>query len=387
MQKGFLAMLLAAIVAAACGAPTASAQTPGAAAPSPQDRVNAYRARWMRFMDHPDQASGDGAWQTAAMLGREDMFTQLYDILRRNKPSLQGQTVCGAVVSGDPIAEIVRRARQTNIVVISEYHGDPRHRAFAARVVQALRSEGYSIFAAETLFNGVDHSSPNALLTDGYYTEEPTFGTELALAKRLGYRVVPYEITDAQAMTSKTSDDRERMQAENLMSAILQTSREAKVLIHAGGARERSNSGDDYHHMVEHLKRLSGIDPLTINQTDCVSATASVVLAAGFETPAPTLSDLFVGQPPLTFKDGRPAWRQEAGQKPASVPAQFLAAKEPIIVEARPADVSLQVVPTDRLYLRPGETLPLLLPSGQYRVDAWTASGPLNGEPQLLAVK
>jgi hypothetical protein len=300
------------------------------------------------------------------MLGREDMFSRFDDLAQRTGgPPLRAQAKCGPPIPGDPIAEIVRRARETTVVFIGEAHDDPRDRAFAARVVQALRPEGYEIFAAETLFPQVDATTPEPLLSDGSYTKEPAFGAELSLAKRLGYRLVAYDAAGSRG--------------ENLMSMIFNASPRAKVIIHGGGDDEGIG-------VPPYIKQRTGVDPLTINQHACISSAGSEVLATGFDPPAPTRSDLFVGHGPLTFKDGRPAWRQEAGQKPAPVPAPFLAAKEPIVIEARPVDASLQVVPADRLYLKPGERLPLLLQPGRYRVDAWTASGAINSEPEMVTV-
>ena len=42
------------------------------------------------------------------------------------------------------------------------------------------------------------------------------------------------------------------------------------------------------------------------------------------------------------------------------------------IVEARLADEPDEAVPVDRLLVRPGETLPMLLAPGRYRVESWT---------------
>lgn len=53
----------------------------------------------------------------------------------------------------DPIAEIVRRARSTRIVILNEDHWVPRDRAFALQVARALRPLGYDVLAAETFQN------------------------------------------------------------------------------------------------------------------------------------------------------------------------------------------------------------------------------------------
>jgi hypothetical protein len=42
------------------------------------------------------------------------------------------------------------------------------------------------------------------------------------------------------------------------------------------------------------------------------------------------------------------------------------------IYEARMAGEPVNVTPMDRLLLRPGEILPLLLPAGRYDVSVWT---------------
>ena len=57
------------------------------------------------------------------------------------------------------------------------------------------------------------------------------------------------------------------------------------------------------------------------------------------------------------------------------MPGAFLTARLPVLVEARRLDEPRLAVPEDRLLLRPGETLPLMLPPGAYRVEAWTKNG------------
>jgi hypothetical protein len=42
------------------------------------------------------------------------------------------------------------------------------------------------------------------------------------------------------------------------------------------------------------------------------------------------------------------------------------------------------MIPVERLMLYPGETLPLLLPEGEWVLTAWTEDGPL-GEPVTVS--
>jgi hypothetical protein len=48
-----------------------------------------------------------------------------------------------------------------------------------------------------------------------------------------------------------------------------------------------------------------------------------------------------------------------------------------VLVEARRDGDPALAIPEDRLMLFPGDRLPLLLPPGDYRIEAWTRDGPL----------
>jgi len=65
-----------------------------------------------------------------------------------------------------------------------------------------------------------------------------------------------------------------------------------------------------------------------------------------------------------------PAFRRPTG---AEIPAGLRRPGEAAIYEARAESEPDTAVPFDRLLLRPGEDLPLLLPPGRYRVTVWTA--------------
>jgi hypothetical protein len=56
------------------------------------------------------------------------------------------------------------------------------------------------------------------------------------------------------------------------------------------------------------------------------------------------------------------------------LPRRFAPVRTPTIFEARYANDPDEAVPIDRIFVRPGEDIPLLLPAGAYRLDAWTAA-------------
>jgi hypothetical protein len=300
---------------------------------------------------------------------------------------------------GDPLQRIVAHARQTSIVIINEHHASPQDRHFVGRVLAALRPEGYTIYAAETFtrHDSLDHAG--VLGSDGWYSSEPIFGRTVALAKSLGYRLVAYERTQQQEQEARATSSasahltrmRERNQTDNLMDAIFKANPDARVVVHVGHGhvRERNVPDESTPMMAELLKAATGRDPLTISQTSCRSGSdATVIAAADVGAPAGASGvDFRVGHPDLKFEDGRPAWRRAAGDIPAAIPEPFVNVVERTIVEARPWGAPLGTVPLDSILLFAGEQLPLLLPPGSYRIDAFTKSGRIGVAPVRLDVR
>ena len=72
--------------------------------------------------------------------------------------------------------------------------------------------------------------------------------------------------------------------------------------------------------------------------------------------------------------------RRALGDIDTAIPARFMGLEVPVIVEARHPDEPDLAVPEDRVLILPGESdIPLLLPPGDYRVEAFTKNGPVAG--------
>ena len=139
--------------------------------------------------------------------------------------------------------------------------------------------------------------------------------------------------------------------------------------------------------MAARLKQRTGIDPLTISQTMCQTDGPAPVLASGAvladdEFRAP-YTDILVGHAAVEFIDGRPAYRYADGAVSVDVPSGLLPDESAVLIEARPTGADDDVVPADRLFLRPGETLPLILAPGTYDVRSFDKEGPLAGPVEL----
>ena len=309
-------------------------------------------------------------------------------------------------VAADAIAEIVERAKTTRIVILNETHDNPRDRAFVLAVAEALRPLGYTHYAAEALNNGLNDEQTaerlGRLTAEGYprrdtgtYLSDPMFGWLLRSAVRLGYRPVAYEFVlppDGWQTYSALPREgqiayREREQANNLARAIAAAGPEAKFLIHVGysHAAERpiGPPGQQEEWMAARLARLTGIDPLTIDQTGLsefadrslhaalvprLGGRPGVFLANARPVAVGTYAeamDLQVVHPPITTVGGRPDWLQRTGRQAVAIPAELLPRSGRRLVQAFAEGEAADAVPVDQVLVRAGVEPPsIYVPAG-----------------------
>lgn len=325
--------------------------------------------------NHPVARNSDT--RTLSMFGREDLIAGSSDDYK--------STGCTPLPSGmSAIDEIVHRARQTSIVVINESHERSQHRGFAADVAQRLRPLGYDTLALETLSNPpadlpaqylprfiTQPDLPYLEDNDGQYLSEAGYGRLGRQAKALGYRLLRYEDNTHNEQARPVSPDqqiafREEAQASNLTS-FLKTRPTAKLLVYVGFSHAAEvQRADGRMWMAARLKEKTGIDPLTISQTTCRGGSGAVHLSVlPSDQPAGTF-DLVVDHPRERFVRGRPAWRQEKGDQIVDIPRAMRPTEGWRVIEARPVGEAVTSVPVDRVAIRPGEDVALMLPRGRY---------------------
>ena len=294
-----------------------------------------------------------------------------------------------AAAPRDAIAEIVRRARSTSIVILNEAHGSPRDRAFGLEVARALRPLGYSVLAVEAIrtypiagdpLSGVDRLKRDgfARFGTGTYTRDPVFAGFLREALALGYEPVAYDATTAQAK-SGTVADREQAQADNLVAAIFAKRPKAKVFIYVGASHlaETRLRGTEW--MGARLKRMTGIDPLTIDQatlTDVAARSAYDLAAARIgERPAIFLAgrkplvlglyakavDLQIVHPHRAYRFGRPGWLAALGGRPVPIPKDLARATGRRLVQVFAANAPADAVPLDQVLVEGNGAMPMLM--------------------------
>jgi hypothetical protein len=333
--------------------------------------------------DAGDQPDGGAAAQKWSMLGREDKSAKTVN-------AEYGAIPCSPLAKPEfgldaIIDTISKRAASHRIVIVNESHTVTRHREFTQRLLPKLRALGFTVFAAETFGN--DAQGETAIKkyanagwvhrSEGYYSREPVFGRLVRSAKSLGFRLAAYEeVYDPNDKTIYSVDERierrETAQAQNLASLLQTMGREEKLLIHVGYSHAREipvtdeDTGLEKSWMAARLKALTGLDPLTLNQTDCRSDGGSAFLAK----PESESFDIIISHPVDQFKNQRPIWRRESGDVEITIPLALRPTDQPLVVEAFVEGEPFDSVPIDRVLVEPGETTPLLLPPGRYIVRA-----------------
>ena len=300
-----------------------------------------------------------------------------------------------AAVPRDAIEEIVARARATNIVILNEAHASPRDRAFALRVARALRPLGYKTLALETIDNNEPETGLFAtaqLKRDGFvrfgsggYTKDPVFARFVREALALGYEPVAYEQTKAQSRPTDGIPEREQAQAENLMTRIFSARPKEKVLIYVGQGHVVEKPGKLGEMMAARLKRMSGVDPLTIDQAGVTEIATSGTYAVAsarmgkdsavfFEGEVPLLIgynagvDLQVIHPRRSYRSGRPRWLVELGGKRMPIPRRLLPAKGRRLIQVFAAEAPSDAVPLDQVLVTANSSVPVLIvPAGPVR--------------------
>ena len=218
------------------------------------------------------------------------------------------------------------------------------------------------------------------------------FGYLVRRVMALGYRPVAYEAAYRPEQDALSRGEqialREQAQAENLAGALAAAGPEAKFLIHVGygHAAERPPPGES-EWMAARLARLTGLDPLTVEQTGVsevaptpqgralyralaarVGATPEVFMKNGAPLATGRLgaaTDLQVVHPPVTSVDGRPDWLRHTGRIAVAIPAERLPAAGRRLVQAFVVGEADDAVPLDQALVVAGEEPPMLyVPDG-----------------------
>lgn len=162
---------------------------------------------------------------------------------------------------------ILKEARKARIIIINEGHHIGLHRVFLTTLLVDLHKLGYSFIGMEaldyedTLLNKREYP----ILKSGFYTQEPCFGNLIREARIAGFTLFPYE--QIYEDSTQKAMGREKAQALNIKK-IMDLNPEAKFVIYCGYDHAKEDTLSNFGlPMAGQLKRITGIDPFTIDQT------------------------------------------------------------------------------------------------------------------------
>jgi hypothetical protein len=338
-----------------------------------------FRDAESRYFSHPQWR---GAYcqiraQSETWLGDHAAALRWWDTCRGARRD-SAYTLPAGTRAADAFDRIVAAADTARVVMVNERHHATSDRLLTLRLLPVLRQRGYRYFAAEAFDwrdTAINRRAAAGVGISGGYVDEPVFGEIVREARRLGYTLVPYEAQPEQTAGNDSLNPqrrRDRAQARNLHDRIFRGDPAARVLVHAGYAHVQERPVGTWSPMAWYLRELTGIDPVTVDQTTLAEASTpskehpayraavaaglvrheAVVLvdSTGHLLPPIALEavDMQVLAPRTTYTRGRPDWMTLRGRRrPAEVSAPGCASR-PCIVEARLLNDPGDAVPLDR---------------------------------------
>lgn len=169
--------------------------------------------------------------------------------------------------------KVLEAAGKNKVLMINESHYDWRHRYFVTLLLDSLYKIGYRHLAMEGVSNDGQVLNKGYLLTDksGPYFKEPFMAQLARTALKKGFDLIPYEDTTSEtAMLAFSSpvDKREYNQALNLYRQFKKDTLSGWIVYAGYGHINKERfSEKDSSTMARYFYQLSGISPVSVNQT------------------------------------------------------------------------------------------------------------------------
>ncbi len=210
---------------------------------------------------------------------------------------------------------------------------------------------------------------PYPTARSGFYVNEPICGEMVRAAMRLGFHVIAYDAEEG------STDARERAAAQSLYDQTFKRDPDARLVVNAGFSHiQKSGRHVGGESMAEIFQKLSGIEPLSIEQTMMIEHPRSsddhpyyraAIAAAHPDAPfvyvndagtpwtlKPRQYEVSVFFPPEKQTDGRPDWISLGGaRKSVSVGGADCLGRFPCLIEAHYSAEGEDAVAADRVLL------------------------------------
>ncbi len=282
----------------------------------------------------------------------------------------------------EPLEMISRAAQDSRIVILETARNTAEQTAFAEEVVARLAADGFTAYADDGLTLGPGGAAhPDVLLvSEGLVTRDPGHGRLLREVKRNRMQLVDAGIWWASAnelaslSPAEQSARRQAALANQVSRRVFARNPGARVIFYT----ERSADAAASAALKADVARLTGHEPLLIALTGCAHAYEEPAFLPSYSEGQMPHGDaeLVFAIPRAAIRSGRRMAGRNVAEQVVPVPPEFLQTGLPVLVEARRTSDPDLAVPEDRVMLFPGDQLPLILPPGEYRIEAWTKNGP-----------
>ena len=314
----------------------------------------------------------------------------------------------------DARTEILTRARDTRLVMINEGHHVSQTRVLTREVLSGLYDQGYRYFAVEAIWRDAGMNDRKYATSEmGGYLRDPVFGDMLRHALELGYTLVRYDTFAVGCVPTAQNpaacfNGRDSLAANALHARTFARDVSAKVVVHAGYSHVVERPGQSPSRpLALYLQKMTGIDPLTVDQTQMREhvdrsmeeavyraaagngwLTKPIVLRTSDSTyyTAPTGGfrgvDMQVFSPRTSMVHDRPDWRGERGGS-TLLPLSTLRSLDgrtlyslvssltaPVILQVFRAGEPSNAVPTDQVPMDSIADVALALRRGDYQLVA-----------------
>jgi len=244
--------------------------------------INSYGQKSPYYLNHQIDSiiksdSTPFKFQTAAwnysFIGEYNKSLEMKDLQYSNptpsKPTAERENYFKNYKPINANSAILKEAAKTRILIINEAHNISLHRIFLTNLLKDLYNLGYTFIGMEAL-NHLDtllNVRKFPILTTGFYTKEPSFGNLIRESIETGFTLFPYEQIYEDSFQREVG--REKAQAINIKK-IIDSNPNAKFVIYCGFAHVYEDTLKNRMGlpMAGQIKRLTGIDPFTIDQTE-----------------------------------------------------------------------------------------------------------------------
>ncbi len=310
-----------------------------------------------------------------------------------DRPSNQepGVELSSSATAVPAVEYVAERAQGHRIVMVNERHHSSSDRLLTMDLLAPLAEQGFRYFAVEAAWIGDPVNTRGYPVPQtGYYVNDVVFAELIRSAVELGYRIVAYEIENHQRSSNDPPGETRRQaqrdwwQARNIATRVFDVDGDAKLLVHCGYAHLQESRTDSWAPMAHFLRQMTGLDPLTIDQTvfsergrpevehplrrrakelGLLGEQAIVVLDSdGRPVRSPMPVDVGIFGVATRYPDGRPSWMSMGGRRRAIALDTPACVERACIAEARRAG-RVDEIPLDRVEIVGADKTTLYVPA------------------------